>query len=85
MRSSSGIDSWPASIPSIINDLPNCPQYTTTQLFADYTNITASGKSIEELERTLNLDLVNVKDWLVGLLLYKSRNSPLSFLLGHEL
>ena len=47
-----------------INDLPNCLECTTARLFADDTNITASGKSIRELERTLNLDLANVEGWL---------------------
>ena len=39
-------------------------EYTTAHLFADDTNITASGKSVGELKRTLNLDLVNVEGWL---------------------
>jgi hypothetical protein len=30
-----------------INDLPNCLQHSTARMFADDTNITASGKSIE--------------------------------------
>lgn len=56
------IDSWPASTLTVyINDFPNCLQFTTARLFADDKNITASGKSIEEVERTLNLDLINVK------------------------
>lgn len=42
-----------------INDLPNCLEFTTT-LFADNTNITASGKSISEAD----LDLHNVREWL---------------------
>jgi hypothetical protein len=47
-----------------INDLPNCLHFTTSRLFADDTNISANGKSIEEVERTLNSDLLNVKEWL---------------------
>ena len=49
-----------------INDLPNCLQFTSARLFADDTNITVSGKSIEEMERTINLDLLNVKEWLLA-------------------
>jgi mannose/fructose/N-acetylgalactosamine-specific phosphotransferase system component IID len=30
-----------------INDLPNCLQHSTARIFADGTNITVSGKSIE--------------------------------------
>jgi hypothetical protein len=30
-----------------INDLPNCLQHSTARMFADDTNITVSGKSIE--------------------------------------
>ena len=47
-----------------INNLPKCLQSTSARLFADDKNITASGKSIEEVERTINLDLLNVKEWL---------------------
>ena len=35
------------------NDRPNCLRHTSTRLFADDANITASGKSIEEMVRTL--------------------------------
>lgn len=49
-----------------INDLPNCLERTTARLFADDTNITASGKSIEEAEVALNYDLHNIKEWLLA-------------------
>ena len=39
-----------------INDLPNCLKRTTARLFADDTNITASGKTIKEAEEALNSD-----------------------------
>ena len=42
-----------------ISDLPNCLQFTSARLFAGDTNITASGKSIEEVEWTIYLDLLN--------------------------
>ena len=41
-----------------------CLQFTSARLFADDTNITASGKSIEEVEWSINLDLLNVNRWL---------------------
>ena len=49
-----------------INDLPNCLQFPSARQFADDTSITVSGKSIEEMERTINLDLLNVKEWLLA-------------------
>ena len=39
-----------------INDLPNCLQLTTCRMFADDTNMSASGHTIEEIERILNID-----------------------------
>ena len=33
-----------------INDLSNCLQHSTARMFADDTNITVSGKSINEAE-----------------------------------
>lgn len=41
-----------------INDLPG--------LFADDTNLTATGKTVEEVERAMNGDLEYVKKWLVA-------------------
>jgi hypothetical protein len=38
-----------------INDLSNCLQHSTARMFADDTNITVSGKSIEELRWSLML------------------------------
>ena len=46
--------------------MPNCLQFTSARLFADDTNITVSGKSIEEIERTINLDFLNVKEGLLA-------------------
>ena len=47
-----------------INDLPECLKQTTPRLFADDTNLTATGKTIEEVERAMNGE--NVKNWLLG-------------------
>ena len=47
-----------------INDLPNSLQYSSARMFADDTTLTASGKSISELQDTINHDLANVKQWL---------------------
>ena len=43
-----------------------CDYMIIIRLFADDKNITVSGKSIEEMERTINLDLLNVKEWLLA-------------------
>ena len=47
-----------------INDLPNSLQYSSARMFADDTTLTASDKSISELQVTINHDLANVKQWL---------------------
>ena len=49
-----------------LNDLPilNGLQYSSARMFADDTTLTASGKSISELQVTINHDLANVKQWL---------------------
>ena len=49
-----------------INDLPESLQQTTPRLFADDTNLTASGGTIEELESVMNSDLKLVKEWLLA-------------------
>ena len=49
-----------------INDLPNCLQHSTARMFADDTNITVSGKSIEEAEVAVNADLNNIREWLLS-------------------
>ena len=49
-----------------INDLPNCLQHSTARMFADDTNITVSGKSINEAEVAINADLNNIREWLLS-------------------
>ena len=44
-----------------INDLPNGLEYSSAKLLADDTTLTASGKSISELQMTINYDLAKVK------------------------
>ena len=39
-------------------------QYSSARMFAHNTTLTASGKSISELQFTINHDLANVKQWL---------------------
>ena len=49
-----------------INDLPSCLNTTKPRMFADDTNITASGESINEVENAVNSDLENLRKWLTA-------------------
>ena len=49
-----------------INDLPQCLSKTKPRLFADDTNLTASGDSITCLETAVNSDLGNLRKWLIA-------------------
>ena len=49
-----------------INDLPQCLYKTKPRLFADDTNLTASGDSITDLEAAVNSDLKNLRKWLIA-------------------
>ena len=46
-----------------INDLPQCLNHATVQLFADDTNLTVAGISIQEIESNMNRDLAYVNEW----------------------
>ena len=47
-----------------INDLPNC--LSLSSLFADDTNLTTAGKSVEDIQNNLNVDLQKVHRWLLA-------------------
>ena len=49
-----------------VNDLPNCLKSTSASMFADDTNLTASGDAISELHNKLNNDLENIHQWLLA-------------------
>jgi hypothetical protein len=51
-----------------INDLPECLNQTTPRLFADDTNLSVAGESIEEVELVMNnnYDLLCVNTWLLA-------------------
>ena len=49
-----------------INDLPQCLSKTKPRLFADDTNLTASGVSVTDLEDAVNSDLENLRKWLIA-------------------
>ena len=49
-----------------VNDLPKCLEYCTPRMFADDTTLTVSSKSIHDILSVMNMDLNNVKDWLMA-------------------
>lgn len=44
-----------------INDLPECLNHTDSRLFADDTNLTAAGRTINEFETAMNLVLESLE------------------------
>ncbi|CAB3994585.1 Hypothetical predicted protein [Paramuricea clavata] len=46
-----------------INDQPDCLRQVSPRLFADDTNLTAAGETIEEVELAMNNDLLRIKEW----------------------
>ena len=57
-RCTAGVESWSASVSSLINDLP--------ALFADNTNLPVSVATTCEIEEKLETDLNNVHRWLLA-------------------
>jgi hypothetical protein len=49
-----------------INDLPNCLTPSSASMFADDTNISTNGKTNDELQERINVDLENVHQWLLA-------------------
>ena len=49
-----------------INDLPECLHEAAPRLFADDTNLTVAGESIEEVELAMKNDLLSVHTWLLA-------------------
>ena len=49
-----------------VNDLPNCLSFSNASLFADDTNLTTSGISVEVIQSRLNEDLEKVHRWLLA-------------------
>jgi hypothetical protein len=83
-----------------INDLPDCLRQVSPRLFADDTNLTAAGETIEEVELAMNNDLLRIKEWflanklslnvakteflVIGSQLYYSLDSQPSVNIGHD-
>ena len=49
-----------------INDLPRCLNKTKPRMFADDTNLTASGDSVPIVQAAVNSDLENLRKWLIA-------------------
>ena len=49
-----------------INDLPRCLSKTKPRMFADDTNLTASGDTVQEVQAAVNSDLENLRKWLIA-------------------
>ena len=49
-----------------VNDLPNCLSFSSASLFADDTNLTTRGISVEVVQSRLNEDMEKVHRWLLA-------------------
>ena len=49
-----------------VNDLPNCLDSASASMFADDTNITITGQTVQELQTNLNNNLEKVHQWLLA-------------------
>ena len=67
---SPGVHSWSTPGPLLfliyINHLPECLNQATSRLFADDTNLTVAGETIEEVQLAMNNDLARIKEWLLA-------------------
>ena len=61
-----GIPKGPLLFLIYVNDLPNCVENSNIRMSADDTTLTASGKSIQQIESKINCDLINIKKWLLA-------------------
>ena len=49
-----------------VNDLPQCLSEPKPRMFADDTNLTASGQWVMEVDTAINSDLENFRKWLMA-------------------
>ena len=49
-----------------INDLPHCLKNCASKLYADDTDISASGSNLKYIEKLINEDLDNINKWLIA-------------------
>ena len=67
-----------------INDLPECLKSTRPRLLADDTNLTASGRSMADIENAVNSDLENLRNWLMAYKLSLNVAKTEFMLIGHK-
>ena len=49
-----------------INDLPCSLHFSTPRMYADDTNITTSGSSLNNIIYSVDRDLISIRDWLLA-------------------
>ena len=49
-----------------INDLSYCINHGISELYADDTGLSASGKKVYDVEKLINLDLDKIYNWLLA-------------------
>ena len=49
-----------------INDLPHCLKNCASKVYADNTDISASGSNLKYIEKLINEDLDNINKWLIA-------------------
>ena len=49
-----------------INDLPNCLSHSQPRMFADDTHLTCAGVNMNAIQDCLNIDLENIRKWLIA-------------------
>jgi hypothetical protein len=49
-----------------VNDLPNCLEESVPSIFADDTNISVNGTSLDEIGNKLNSEINKVSNWLIA-------------------
>ncbi|CAB3989496.1 Hypothetical predicted protein, partial [Paramuricea clavata] len=65
-----------------VNDLPNCLDSASASMFADDTNITATGQTVQQLQSNLNNNLEKVHHWLLANKLTLSYNKTEYMIIG---
>ena len=65
-----------------VNDLPNCLGNASASTFADDTNKTATGQTVQELQTNLNNNLEKVHHWLLANKLTLSYNKTEYMIIG---
>ncbi|CAB3998162.1 Hypothetical predicted protein [Paramuricea clavata] len=68
-----------------INDLPNCPTSSSASMFTDDTNISTNGKTNDELQERINVDLENVHQWLLANKLTLNKDKTEYMIIGSRL